>query len=237
MIVYKEEPFYVEERNFADGQPFDGSNVWLRLSSGIQPFIFIDANVQSGADGSKLATIVDSSENGYNLSQATESLQPTLVWNGINGYPVIHFNNEGEYIQSESMTQDAPFTVFMVSRLVESDSNRHYYTGGPYLVYHSETDATRFYYGGTGWYSYEANDGNYQLQHGVINGASSKWFINGTETSGTLGADNYRDYFCLGRSGYGSFIDIACWIMYDSVLTDADINHAVAFIKERFGLS
>jgi hypothetical protein len=67
------------------GPPTTGLQLWFKADAGVTTF------------GSLVTGWADISGNGYNASQPTTALQPTLLTggSGINGLPAIRFNNTG----------------------------------------------------------------------------------------------------------------------------------------------
>lgn len=73
---------------------------------------YYSADDLTGGDGSKVQTWADRSSNGYDLTQDTESLRPTLYTNVLNGKPLVWFDGTDDFMDaSDPIITTAPWTV------------------------------------------------------------------------------------------------------------------------------
>lgn len=79
--------------------------------------VWYNADSIAGADGSAVSAWNDSSPNGFNLSQATGSRQPTLRAANVNGHAAVEFDGSADLVQIDSVSMSpttGEWTVFSV---------------------------------------------------------------------------------------------------------------------------
>lgn len=106
---------------FAQTLPTD-STVWLRADVGVTT---VDGKVTSWAD---------QSGHGYNATQSTEIWQPSLITDGINGLPVIRFNDTHLLSTENISLTSTDFSVFIVAKVNSAADAYQYlltYTDSP----------------------------------------------------------------------------------------------------------
>lgn len=71
----------------------------------------------AGADGDVLATWADSSDNGYDLTQATVGRRPVLKTNVVNGHKIVRFDRTAvNWIQHATLPGTGKTTVYFVGK-------------------------------------------------------------------------------------------------------------------------
>lgn len=59
-----------------------------------------------------------------NLSQATETNQPLLITNALNGYPSLRFDGSDDFMTTSAFTEAHPYTVYVVAKMISwTDGN------------------------------------------------------------------------------------------------------------------
>jgi Chitobiase/beta-hexosaminidase C-terminal domain/Fn3 associated/Fibronectin type III domain len=211
--------------------PFTGMRLWLKADAGISA-------------GRGIDLWADQSGNDNNAFQATGSQQPTLVANGPNGRPVVHF--------------DASNSQGMILPNVMNGAN----AGEIFAVVRSTgTTGTLWRWGGTYGSLYPSSDGTisdgfcsndwvnmgqppvditqYQLYN--CSSSSSEWTqrFNGLVNYDRLGNTfSFLTAPSLGVDGYnhlnGDFAEI---MVYDHVLSDAERQTVGVYLGNKYGLA
>jgi Concanavalin A-like lectin/glucanases superfamily len=73
-----------------------------------------DAASIAQSNMSSVASWLDSSGSGYNLSQATMASQPLYITGGLNGLPAVRFNGVSTVMTNASITLPSKHTIFVV---------------------------------------------------------------------------------------------------------------------------
>ncbi|MBP7274565.1 MAG: hypothetical protein KA974_12070 [Saprospiraceae bacterium] len=204
---------------------FGFSNVYCQIpQSNLLMWINADS-VQTIS--SKVSTIYDMSGRGFDLFQPNSSGQPTLISNGLNGYPVLRFNGTSNFLNVDfGQTFNHPISIYCVFKV-----------DGAGIQY--------IYDGKTAYQSLRYNSGSIQMRvsssvlgyvksapfpficsTAVYNGSLSKIYQNSIlEQTGVLSM-GFLNGFTLGSlfsaTNYFFKGDLAELIVYNNELTSID---------------
>jgi hypothetical protein len=116
----------ITHESFAQSAP-PGSILWLRADSGV---------VQ---ENGHVAVWHDQSGNGNDATQQDSSLRTTLLTNGINGLPCIHFNG-GSYFNGPSIfPANSDYSVAGVLRLSDTTQINNVFSGNIRAIWFNST--------------------------------------------------------------------------------------------------
>lgn len=233
-------------RSFNDGfiRPIPTIRIWTPKNVDNLSCWF-DANKILGlSDGDSVSLWEDLSDNGYDLTQSTPSLQPTFKTKIVNGKNVVRFSSDDMTNASISLTQ--PFTVLFVWSISSGTGNQYSFSslgavncgiyrrdsGGSYQVALYAGGLLNAYIGGASF--------SHTITTGVFNSATSKVYKNGsleiTGNGGTVNINGIR----LGASSGGSLDlngDIAEFILYDSVVPDSDLDKLHQYLSKKYAIT
>lgn len=153
--------------------------------------------------------------SGADLVQATNSKQPQLILNAIGSLPGARFvSANSQLVAGTISTQVQPlsFSVVALNNLSNTIGQRIFspYAGGgqPLLYWQNLTDVTLYVNGGFGTVTGGAG-GNYAINAGLNNGATSGFLqVNGTNATASYAAGGTSTVLAIGAdSGGGSYAD------------------------------
>jgi hypothetical protein len=213
---------------------YNGAALRLRRSSddAEQDFGFTGNNLNvsaitswlGGADG-YCTTLYDQSNNGGDVTQVDNNQQPSLVLNGINNKPVLHFTTS--QIMFNQVNYAAPFTaIYAAQRQVPSDGRvLSSYNNAAWLLgyWWSQMDVAYF----DGWVTPYSNIPNtttdeFTIYAGKSDGAVSNIYKNGNliqTSSGGVAGPNGISLNSVEASNF----DITDVIIYPTDLSTANI--------------
>lgn len=173
----------------------------------------IKKDVSTGAV-SKLYSYGGASQD---LLQASGSNQPIWSANGQNGRPIITFNGSAHYLRTGAYTLNQPYDNYTVFKQITWVNGRYVYDGQTFatarLLQNSSTPILSFAAGTlVTAAATQVPVNTWHLTEALFNGASSKFFVDTVNTSGTVnvGAANAGG-FTLGNAGSGSLFGNIAW--------------------------
>jgi hypothetical protein len=236
------------------------ANTWKRtaaLSSwiaapdiaGLQLWLDADDSDTITLNGSTVSQWNDKSGNGYHVSQATASNQPTLTSNVLNSKNVLRFDG-GDYLTNASATPvggSTNRTIFVVFNYTGSNI-RYAFMLGPNGASSgqqfgiSQEIAVRVSFGNRIWSSSVGS--SHSIVSIVLDGTSttdiSAW-QNGTSLSisSTLSNTiNTQSSFGVGGQGSSLLIgDVAEVLVYSSALSTSDRESVESYLSSKWGIA
>jgi hypothetical protein len=220
--------------------PTAGMDVWLKADS------------ISSTDGTAVSSWGDQSGNGRNAAQVTGSLQPLYKTAIVNNHPVVRFDGVDDFLQIASWAQalnQTFFVVFAFRTATEGSAFARAIEIGDNSGFAICKDG-----GGAGVYA-QLFDGN---QNVLVTPAVANQFMLVTmtrTTGGTIGNSYLNGNFSatrtssttttarvmtLGRytgSNLPSHADIAEVLLYQSLLTTAQITTTNRYLGAKYGLT
>lgn len=217
------------------------------LSGNLQ--LWFKADSISANDGDQIATWSDSSGNGKDASQSTESKRPTYKTNVLNGKPVVRFNTTSDTsLVTGAVTLTQPYSVFMVGinngNVLATPLSLEKTSGATgALIYTSGTSTTANLYAGASL-TYTVNPAVWNIYDAVFNNTTSKIAINGgTDTTGSAGANNITSNVTIGRhrlsytsNGYGWDGDISEVIIFSGELSKAQREGITRYLSKKYAI-
>lgn len=210
----------------------DNLAIWLEADSG----------TSTTMDGVAVSQWDDQSGNLRNAIQATASKQPLYKSGIINGKPVLRFDGSSDSLQvAFGATLAQPNTIFIVAAITSagaqdnlidglsgSERNSLFIDSGNYTMYAGSL------------FSLSAIDANTHILRMVFDGASSSFSIDGgSASSGNAGTQSISGInICCENSGLRNIgADIAEIIIYDDLLTPAEIAQVQSYLSVKYGIS
>ncbi len=223
-------PYEVEK--WFDGAP---TSVVPADVSGCLLWLKADMGIQTNGSGGVTNWLDQSGNNNDAASQATNT-HPPLVSNVINGKPAVRFSGtDDDYVKFPLLT-----TIRTVLWVIKEDADA---TDNRFLLGNSNTGSTySFHRGGYNiWNGKHAPlmvNGTTELNGIEVDGTSTLVPTNmaaiSVRTSGNATANSLaRDRDEAGRNWDG---DVAELIVYDRVLSDAEMNNLFVYLNERYAL-
>lgn len=184
----------------------------------------------------------DQSGNARHATQSTSSKKPTYTASGTNGLPHIDFAGSDDGLSATGFTLAQPNTVFVVAKQDTGAANEHLFSsddgagaqnllvGAPSLTMHGGSLAST----GLG-----VTTGTTYVFSMLFNGASSKFFRDGTQHGGTLSVGALSMIgLCVGNNGFtytqGHDGTICELIVYNSALSDANRQKVEAYLTTKW---
>ena len=221
---------------FCSGIPSQIANLKLWLSA---------PDIPGLSDGNAISTWNDLSGNEYDLTQATESLQPLYKTNIKNGLPIVRFDGTDDYIRAPTISITAPYTFFIVSTCRSSWTAQRRIADGSMTFFNpNNNDRMSILAGGT------------QLNNDNVINAASNWhyyscFFNssgsttsiyideGNVASSTIPSSGNISLFQLGGqlSPLQEFanVDIGEVLIYQGILSTSDQQIIENYLQTRWG--
>jgi hypothetical protein len=209
--------------------------------AGLQLWCKADALVLNNDD--PVTTWTDSSGAGHDLSQSSAGAKPTYKTNIVNGKPVIRFDGSSD-VMAVTYTQLQPVTAFVIAACdTFAGDNRTLFDGQTIntMIFRidSATGVTTLYAGAVLQHTAIVED-TWTILTAVVNGASSKIFVSGgTPASGDAGAQTFTG-LTVGRDGTSTAFwagDIAEIILYDTSLSNANLNNVGTYLATKYALT
>lgn len=216
----------------------------------ISEYLFhFDASKLDLADGANVVVWEDLSGNGFDITQASSSLQPTFSADGFNGKPTVEF--AGDYLQNSAFTLDGAndFYFAMAIHIDTTAGSQAIFTvnnsGGseqPIYVYFSGSEQiARAVINGTNSASSTGMDVPRTLAVSLDSG-TSRVFRNGVGqgTYTVPAVIDAHDTLTVGARGSGSPTftgKISEIIYYPRALTDSDKNAVNSYLMSKWGIS
>lgn len=183
----------------------------------------------------------DLSGNQNHATQAENSSRPQLHQvTGYNGkdFAVARFDSEGGLVISDSLSLEKPFTVIVIDRYYGEEKRRTLQSrDNNWLV--GKWGGKNGCYMESEWVGSEAAVvGEFDLNTVTLEESSPKWYLNGVlkgESGGTTAPGR------LGLCGGGKYremseADIACVLIYNRVLSDAERKNVEGWLGDRYGI-
>ncbi|MCA9247495.1 MAG: PEP-CTERM sorting domain-containing protein [Planctomycetales bacterium] len=202
-----------------------------------------------------VATWVDKSGNGNNISQASGSLQPTNLTNTINGNQVVTFDGTGDYLSdSATYTARTVFAVYRSTTGVQQTSDLAQVWGNYDAGFHVAPDPRNAggafsFNGGGGSTAFWAVGGNDLSTTAVADTGNGEWSMDVPQLiTAEFTADKSVTAHLISRlngtlASHNFGGDIAEIIVFDRVLTDGSIqanmnelNDVRFYLQEKWNL-
>ena len=221
-----------------------GCQLWLDAEQGV----YSDAGTTLANNNDTVQQWNDQSGNGYNVTQTSEALRPTLKTSGINSKDSVEFD-VSDFMDGASPVVSPPNTIFAVFHITSSD------TFGA-VVYDSDANSRHNFFWNVAAGAYRASCQNAEtttqttlsadyISSVIQNGASSSIHMNGADvgdgsvdlgtndldgiTLGTVRAGLSADFYMRGQ--------IAEVIVYDTALSTADRQAVETYLANKWGIT
>lgn len=205
-----------------------GCTLWLRADMGIT------------LNGSNVSAWADQSGKANNFAQGSAGNQPAFVASSTGGYPAILPDGSTSFLSSGTLT-DAPTTMFAVAKATTQTATVrlvHITANGAANGLYCNTSTTMAALDST-TISVAVNATNPHIYGIAVNGASSKFYIDGSATTGTLSAGTTQAMFVGGFTGPVQVWDgpISELIFYNRLLSAAEISTVGRYLGRRYGIT
>lgn len=199
-------------------------------------------NLEMGFDetGISVSEWTDITANAKNFLQATETNQPALIADGINGYPALRFDGSDNFMQQgEVLTILQPITIYIVFKPITWTNNDVVFGYNNLLLLQGGANAHYMYAG-----SYEPLTAltvdTYYLLTCVFSGASSLMQVNGGEAitgnPGTAGLEIAPINLGSGTAtGYAN-VEIAAFYLYSEAHDASERTAINTYLTTKYGL-
>lgn len=220
------------------------------LTLSTEAAFFFDAEVGLVGDSS-ISLANDLSGYTTSVGNTTISEQPQLLSAELDGYDVLSFDGDDDYLESAAAPNASkPVTIAMVVR-----PNSGMDTGRNHTVFDCGSNDARIYFtnvtastadlaifGGSGGGFTHSNTltlGEWYLVFVVFDGANSYIDINGIRTTGTAGTDALGNVVLGARSGgvEPGDVSIATMVLYGGVLSAEDQYTLGSYWNDKYGLN
>lgn len=190
----------------------------------------------------KVSQIDDKSGNGFHIVQGSASKQPTTGVYTLNGKNVIYFTIGNVLGTSSNIVQGANFTVFIVSKDVDTTlgSDNHFFRVGLSwgVLYANSLQAKKYaIYNGRGLQSNTPATNDTSALTAVFSNSEAQIRRNGVQiASGSSGPNTATDIFYVGGINgvfYGKIAEIR---YYNRVLLPAEIEQNEIDLIMKWGL-
>lgn len=211
----------------------------------VYPSILSQARIQSHyANGRKtLSQWTDQTANARHFAQATGTLQPTVAASAVNGLPAVRFDATDDRM-SATIPADSSVTIFIVAKLTGSTGNTY-----DLLTFNSNFSTARLGNTGGNWtWSQNQAAGNV-----TVGGPNTNWGVIALRFNSLSSADAYfnggaavsfdpNDTFAtqtslvLGSTSWPVNSDVAEVIVYDSALSNTDLDTVRNFLGAKYAI-
>jgi concanavalin A-like lectin/glucanase superfamily protein len=206
------------------------------------------------ADGDPVATWIDSSGNGRDVTQGTAASKPTYQTGELNGLPVVRYDGVDDYLENTSFPNAADeYTVFVVAKLDATDAAQAIL--GDLSDAPGDVDWYFFNDGGTTYWRVQDSAGQkedtyatdlrgaFHIYVGLVDGSTSFLYTDGVErdtvaysspnaiTSSILRLGQIRV-----STGYSLTGDQAEVIIYSRALSTSEREQVEAYLQDKYGL-
>jgi hypothetical protein len=201
------------------------------------------------ADGDPVGASVNQGSDSHDITQGTSAKMPTLKTGALNDQPVFRFDG-GDWFQGAfngALTN--PFTMFVVATLatgLENDNNNYELIASDDATNFMEfrkskgttPDSNRINAGA--WLQGADSDDDWHIHLCIFDGLNSALYTGGGPPDGTGDAGTHNpDGLTLGAQSDGTtgwIGDVAHLLIYDSVLSIADINQNGNYLNDLYAL-
>lgn len=176
------------------------------------------------------------------FAQATETNQPLLVANGLNGYPALRFNGSDNYMAEGTFTIGTyPYTIYFVAKVITWSDGDALLNGG------ANGFTISLGGGGTNIYCYAGaygtvrsfGTGTYKIGGVVVNGASGLFQVNDDVLEGDTGQNGIIDGLVLGADHNHlnfSNIEIVCLYIHTTAHDLATRTQIIDWLNSKYGV-
>lgn len=236
----------VTDESYADSGLTIGSYDWQVFARLFSPLdisglvAWYDASVLSSVHATlgRVSQWDDLSGNGNHLLQGTGSVQPLSGVDTINGLNVLKFDApaRNDFMVATGVTIAQPFTAIFVVKAATLGSNAQVLTnltpggatvwadGGKWSLYAGSVADTAV-----------SVDTSAHVITAIFNGASSKFYLDGSDISGGNPGTNGRTTIAIGADGVNAWNgDIASGVFYDSILSTGNRHSLEDLLQEEF---
>jgi hypothetical protein len=210
-----------------------GLKVWLRGDAGIT------------LNGTTISAWADQSGSGNHLIQNTAGNQPTYLASAKNSRPGVRFTVAGTTYMatanfSAALATPMVFIVYTQSQIVALNQEYLFDAGAGDRTQVNKNQSNRTaMYAGTVLNFNETYPLSWRIRVYAFNGASGKFYTNGSQTAaGNVGVQTMPN-FVLGRYAGGSAYceaDVAEVLIYDSILSDADRATVESYLNRKYAI-
>ena len=191
------------------------------------------------SDDDLIATWLDQSGNGRNVTQATGAKKPTYKTGIINGLPVVRCDGSDDYLQSSTWSYIQPITIFVGLQIKAHNAAQRIFEAGigavNRCVLYLQTAPNYAMYAGSNGPVLNI-DLNPHVICCVFNGASSLSSVDGgSEATGDPGASDPQG-ITIGANNSGAnnaHVDYVDFLIYNSALSVSDKNSIGKYIAGR----
>lgn len=195
-----------------------------------------------GAGSGFITKWYDQSGNGYDVAQGTAANQPGYSASGLNSLPTGNYVSSSSQIliRSTSPSQAAPLTIMVIAKRSGLNFMSLLGTNGgaPLLGFTNSSGGVRAIFTSTVSTS-GATEGFAHCIGAAINGASSKWFIDGSASafSSNPGVGTITGMALGGSPTFGNYLNgpMPEALLFGGALADADAQTIQANQKTYYG--
>ena len=220
-----------------------GLVLWLKADAGT--FQDDALTTAASADDAKVGGWVDQSTAGNTVTIADTSKRPTLKLNILNGKPAVRFAGSNTWlIKQFGSAYTQPLTIFALG--TASDKNAYWFdvdgsgTNRVAIIFNSAAQDNTYLFAGAGFQYNFSLPLAATIYTGIVNGASSYIYFNGSQVAtgnagtNSMGGVTLGARFTLGDVLNGDLYEI---LVYDAGLSVTDINRVGNYLNTRWGIT
>lgn len=215
----------------------------LMNDEGLTPYP-VTADLVASYDENEMTVSSWADQTGSkDLSQATETNQPLLITNALNGYPALRFDGSDNFMATSAFTEVHPYTVYIVAKMISwTDSDILLCSGNGGVFLAEGGGANNMYmYSGSGIYEpiRAVGTGSYKIFACVYNGINTVFQINDNVATGNGGVSYINDgiYLCARNTGLnaGNF-EVATLYIHSTAHDLATRTEIIGWLNEKYGV-
>jgi hypothetical protein len=217
-----------------------GLQLWLDASDSSTLFNDTVGGSLVTADGSAVARWADKSGNNRHATQSTANSRPLLKTSIKNGKNILRFDGSNDQLTSV-LSVNSPMT-FVIAAYPSLDS------GGYRVIFNANNNnsmsigydpsSRAWLYTSTGFLNARTKPTNFELYVGIFNGVNSRLIINNNfDNSGSTTSLNINS-IALATNSVGRWYknDFAEVLIYNSVLSNSDINSVKTYLNNKWAI-
>ena len=217
-------------KQFRSPLQISGCTLWLAADS-----------ISGKSNNDTLGRWRDLSGNNNDAVQANILLKPVYLTNVINSKPVVNFTQASSQYMVSALASTQPYTLFIVGRTGVGAGNQYLVDGvalNTGVMSGGASNNTFTMFSGN-VLSASATPTNFNYVCGIYDGVSSVLTINGSATTGNVGAINTTGttFGCNGTAS-GQFLngDIVEVIVYNTHLSVSNRQKVENYLKTKYAL-
>jgi prepilin-type N-terminal cleavage/methylation domain-containing protein len=212
---------------------------------------FNNVNIQNGDDVTKWNDVNKTQISNLRFHANELTNPPSYLRDGINSLPSIDFNGTSDRISTtRTFNPQTPFTLFLVGRLNQSDSEVYQYFfrlfSNSSRIYIASDDSSKFYYTvgdvhSTGTLPDSDTDPHIfslRSQGGSSSVTTESFFDGSSNGTRDVEINSANDIFSIGSAGSVSFLNgqIGEVIMFNTALHDNEIDEIEFYLSQKWSI-